>query len=571
MKAFPVIIYFLQNKTTKRNFMFLSKFILFLVGVVCLYSILFHVIMQYEGREYTWITGFYWSLTVMSTLGFGDITFHSDLGRFFTLFVLISGVVFLLVLLPFTFVNFFYQPWLDAQRKAHTPRKLPEKEKDHIIITNLDPVTTSLIPKLKKYDHPYVIVVPDMNEAQNLHNQGYRVVVGDYEDPETFKNLRLNSAALVLVTNDDMTNTSISFTVRELTSKVPIVADADKESSVDILEYAGNTHVFQFMKMLGKGMALRVKGTSQVTNVVGNFGQLLIAEAPVAGTPFENKNLLSTRIREETGLSVVGIWERGKFIPPLPQTIITAAQVLVMAGSEEQLALYEKTFNNSTPFNNKDAPVLILGGGRVGSTAAKTLKEYQIPYTIIEKSQTVVKKVKKDNGHHVYGDATDLNVLRNAGIEHARSVLVTPHNDAMNIHLTFYCRRLRPDIEIISRATEEKTVAKLYRAGADLVMSSATLGANNILNFLRPNELSMFTEGLNIFSRTVPRVLIGTSLIEGGIREKTECTVIAINRQGKQIVSPDPDTVFKEQDEIIMIGSPEAEEIFAAKYLKRKR
>lgn len=549
--------------------MFLSRFLIFLVGVVCLYSILFHIIMQYEGREYSWLTGFYWSLTVMSTLGFGDITFHSDLGRLFTLFVLVSGVVFLLVLLPFTFVNFFYQPWLDAQQKARTPLKLPEKTKGHIIITKLDPVTTNLIPKLKRYDYPYVLVVPDINEAQSLHDQGYRVVVGDYDDPETFKNLRLHNAALVVITNDDITNTSISFTVRELTGKIPIVADANNDNSVDILEYAGNTHVFQFMKMLGEGMALRVKGTSKNANIVGNFGRLLIAEAPVAGTPFENKNLISTGIREKTGLTVVGIWERGKFIPPLPQTVITTAQVLVMAGSEEQLAKYEEILSTSTTrTNSAEAPVLILGGGRVGHNAAQTLEKYQIPYTIIEKSQTII---RKNNGHHVYGDATDLNIIRSAGIEHARSVLVTPHNDAMNIHLTFYCRRLRPDIEIISRATEEKTVAKLYRAGADLVMSSATLGANSIINFLRPNELSMFTEGLNIFSRATPRILAGTSLIEAGIREKTGCTVIAINRHGKQIVSPDPVTVFQDQDEIIMIGSPEAEGEFAKKYLNKKK
>ncbi len=569
MKFLPVIIYFLQNKTTRRNFIFLSKFIGFLIGIVSLYSVLFHVIMlQHEGREYTWITGFYWTLTVMSTLGFGDITFYSDLGRSFTLLVLVTGVLFLIVLLPFTFVNFFYQPWLDAQQKAQTPLSLPAGTKDHIIITSLDPVTANLIPKLKKYGYLYALIVPDLNEAQRLHNLGYKVVVGDYDNPETFKNLRLHNAALVVVTNDDMTNTSISFTVRELTSKVPIVTDADSDNSIDILEYTGNNHVFQFMKMLGEGMAVRVKGTIQGANVVGNFGQLLIAEAPAAGTPFENKNLLSTNIRETTGLTVVGIWERGKFIPPLPQTIITAAQVLVMAGSKEQIDRYEKIFSPAALLNHKDAPVLILGGGRVGSIAAKTLEEYQIPYIIVEKNQAII---KRNNGHHVYGDATDLAILRNAGIENARSVLITPHNDAMNIHLTFYCRRIRPDIEIISRAVEEKTVAKLYRAGADLVMSSATIGANCILNFLRPDEFSMFTEGLNIFSRKVPSMLVSTSLIEGGIREKTECTVIAINRRGKQIVNPDPTIIFQDEDEIIMIGSPESEEKFAEQYLHKKK
>ena len=76
------------------------------------YSILFHVLMLYEGQEHSWMTGLYWTLTVMSTLGFGDITFHSDLGRTFSIVVLLSGMVSLLMLLPFTFIEFFYAPWM---------------------------------------------------------------------------------------------------------------------------------------------------------------------------------------------------------------------------------------------------------------------------------------------------------------------------------------------------------------------------------------------------------------------------------------------------------------------------
>jgi hypothetical protein len=60
------------------------------------------MLMLYEGRQYSWVTGFYWTLTTMSTLGFGDITFHSDAGRLFSVVVLLSGIVFLLVMLPFT-------------------------------------------------------------------------------------------------------------------------------------------------------------------------------------------------------------------------------------------------------------------------------------------------------------------------------------------------------------------------------------------------------------------------------------------------------------------------------------
>ena len=203
MKSFPVVIYFLQNKRTKRNFIALFKFFAFLIGIVCLYSFLFHILMQHEGREFSWITGFYWSLTVMSTLGFGDITFHTDLGLFFTLVVLLSGVIFLLILLPFTFVQFFYEPWLEAQQKAGTPRELSENITGHIIITNLGPVTANLIKKLESYHYQYVLLEPDLNKAQELHDQGYNVVVGDLDDPETYERLRLHKAALVVATNDD--------------------------------------------------------------------------------------------------------------------------------------------------------------------------------------------------------------------------------------------------------------------------------------------------------------------------------------------------------------------------------
>ncbi len=563
MKSFPVVIFFLQNQRTRKNFIVLSKFFAFLVGMVCVYSVLFHILMQYEGREYSWITGFYWSLTVMSTLGFGDIIFHTDLGLFFTLIVLLSGVVFLLILLPFTFVQFFYAPWLEAQQKAETPRELPEATAGHIIITNLDPVTTTLIKQLKQYRYQYVVVVPDLNKAQELHDQGYNVVVGDLDDPGTYDRLRVKKAALVVATNDDLMNSSIAFTVRELSEQIPIVTNADNEHSIDILEFHGNTQVFEFMKMLGRGMALRTPGVCAGVSVIGNFGRLVIAEIPAGGTRFAGKMLLETRLREMTGLIVVGLWERGKFSIPLPETVINEAMVLVVAGSDEQLGKYDTLFGMSCTAHRNDVPVLILGGGRVGRIAAKTLEEYNIISTLVEKDPAVVQTFGK---RYIVGDAADINTLRRAGLEDARAVLITPHHDAMNIYLTFYCRQLRPDIKIISRAIAERTVSKLYRAGADLVMSSASLGANSILNFLQPNELSMFTEGLNIFSRPVPPSLVGKSLIESRIREQTGCTVIAVNTHGSQSVSPVPGTLLQKHDAVILIGTTESEDRFLETY-----
>ena len=100
MKALTTVLTaFLENRTSRRNLMALFRLIVLLLAIVTVYSVLFHEIMEREGQRHSWVTGFYWTLTVMSTLGFGDITFESDLGRFFSILVLVTGVVFLLVLL----------------------------------------------------------------------------------------------------------------------------------------------------------------------------------------------------------------------------------------------------------------------------------------------------------------------------------------------------------------------------------------------------------------------------------------------------------------------------------------
>lgn len=91
MKYFPsLFLHYLRNRATRRNLWVLMQFLATLIAMVTVYSVLFHYLMACEGRQYSWITGVYWTLTVMSTLGFGDITFHTDLGLLFSIIVLLS-------------------------------------------------------------------------------------------------------------------------------------------------------------------------------------------------------------------------------------------------------------------------------------------------------------------------------------------------------------------------------------------------------------------------------------------------------------------------------------------------
>ncbi len=559
MKYLPSqLLIFFQNTAAKRNFVSLSKYFLFLLLIVFIYSILFHAIMLYEGRDFSWITGVYWSLTVMSTLGFGDITFSSDLGLLFTLIVLISGIIFLLIILPFTFIQFFYAPWLEAHLKIRTPSELPKETRDHVIITSLEPITKRLLTHLKNRRIPYVIIERDFRRTVELHDAGFKVVVGEPDDPETYRRVQVESASMVVATNDDMMNTNISFTVREITDKVPIITNADREHSLDILEFPGNTYVFQFMKMLGEALGRRTLGVSSTTSIIGRFEEVLITEFPVRRSPLEGKVLADTGLRKKSGVTVVGIWEREEFRLPTPKTLIRSTAILVLAGSAEQLKKFDDLYILPYEEYEEDAPVLILGGGRVGNAAAETLEKHNMPYKIIEKRPVVAEQKE----HSILGDAADILTLQKAGIENTRAVIITTHNDDVNIYLTFYCRQLRPNVLIISRSTSERNVSTLHRAGADLVMSYASMGTSEILKLLQPGEVSMFTEGLTVFKSKVLPFIKGKTLAESRIREKTGCGVIGIKKKERMIVSPDPHIPLEEGDELILIGMNESEQRF---------
>ncbi len=553
------LTYFLRDAQARQNVRALLRLLAVLLLLVVVFTVLFHVLMEREGQQHSWLTGLYWTLTVMTTLGFGDITFHSDLGRAFSVVVLLSGVVFLLVLLPFTFIQFFYAPWMEAQRQSRAPRELPEDTRGHVILSHYDAVTMSLIPRLEFYGHPYVVLEDDVARALELHDRGVRVMVGPKDDQETYRRLRVQAASLLVVTGDDFLNTNIAFTARELTEQVPIASLARKPESVDVLELAGSNHVIQLPDMLGRSLARRTLAGEVRANVIGRFGQLVIAEAPVTGTPFVGKTLAETRLREVTGVNVVGMWQRGQFSIPRSDTRIESSTVLVLAGTDAQLETFDSLV---VIYNVFDRPVLILGGGRVGRAVAASLREREVPYRIVEEKPENARGLE----HAVVGSAADLEVLKRAGIDEAPTALVTTSNDALNIYLTIYCRRLRPDMQIISRATLERNVSTLHRAGADFVMSYASMGANAILTVLEQGDVVMRAEGLDVFRYPASAKVIGRSLRETRIREETGCSVIALEMPERTVVNPDPSQPIPAGVELILIGTAEGERRFKERF-----
>ncbi len=564
MKLLPSAIYSLANgkSTGRRNLSQLLKLILIVLVFVLLSSAVFHLLMEREDRggNFEWFDGIYWTMVTMTTLGYGEITFQSGLGKLFSIGVMLFGMMSMLVILPFAFIRFAYEPWMEAQNAARTPRALPEDTEGHVIITYLDPVSRALIHKLGQYTIPYVLLVADKDEALRLHDQGFAVAVGDSDDPEAYRNVRVEQAAMVVATGKDEANANIAFTVRELVdNSVRVVTLAKSEASIDILELAGSRNVIRLGEMMGQFLARRTIGNDALAHVIGHFDELLIAEAMVMGTPLVGKTLAECNFREMTHTSVVGVWDRGEYKGAGPDTTISESTVLVLAGSKEMIQNYNQVF---CIYHAEESHVVIIGGGRVGRATARALAKRGLRYTIVEELPERIRNEK----YYVEGSAARIEVLEEARIKEASTVIITTGQDDTNIYLTQYCRKLCPDIQVISRANTERNVGTLHRAGADFVASYASMGVNIIFNLLKRSDILMVAEGLNVFRVELPEHLEGRTLIESEIRQRTGCSVIAIQREvdgsDVHIIHFDPTEALREGDELVLIGNIESEETF---------
>jgi voltage-gated potassium channel len=563
VKFTALMLSWLSGPLRERNlrpFFFLIGLFVLLIAV---YSLIFHALMAAEGQDYSWATGIYWTVVTMSTLGYGDVVFTSNTGQLFSVVVLLSGSTLILVLLPFTFIQFVFMPWMDRRAARATPRRLDADAHGHLVLTGLGPIEQALVARAERSGVPYVVVVPSATDAVDLAARGYRVMIGELDDPATYEACRAEAAAVVVTTGTDAANANIAFTARGVTP-APVVATADSDSSVDVLELAGASVVMQLGHMLGSAMARRVLSPDGTAHVVGQRADLLIAEVGATRSPLSGRSLADSGVRAATGVTVLGSWLRGGYSPARADTVVDPSSTLVLAGTAGQLERFNATFA-TTGAGATEPWVVILGAGRVGQALASELTAAGVPHTMVERRAD---RHHASTEHLVRGDAADLEVLRTAGIDRATTVAVTTHDDDMNVYLALYVRKLRPDVELLCRSNLDRNVATLYRAGADSVLSYAAAGADAVWGTFRHDDSVMVAEGLEVFTVAVPASLAGQTLAEAQLVARTGCSVVAVvNADGTTTASPGADQRLPHGGALLLIGGTDAEQ--AARQLTR--
>jgi len=197
---------------------------------------------------------------------------------------------------------------------------------------------------------------------------------------------------------------------------------------------------------------------------------------------------------------------------------------------------------------------VVVGYGEVGQTIARKLDEAGLNNTVIDRNEKP--------GVDIVGDATEPDELRAAGVENAQTTVLALSEDTDTEFATLVIRDLNPDVEIIARAEETENVQKMYRAGADYVLSLATISGRMLASTILADEQVISMDEQVEIVRTTANELADQTLGEARVRGRTGCTVVAVERNGTVITDVGPDVHIEAGDELVVAGTDAAVDRF---------
>ncbi len=209
------------------------------------------------------------------------------------------------------------------------------------------------------------------------------------------------------------------------------------------------------------------------------------------------------------------------------------------------------------------AHAIVCGYGRVGRASAHELSRQGQEVLVID---TDPERLVASPYPFLVADATRDEVLRDAGIERARTLVATLDTDAASLYVVLTAASLNPVVRIIARARTDEAESKMMRAGADRVVNPQRLGGNRIAAFATQPDVVDFLdvvmhEGTLEFRMEDVEVhpqaaLAGSTVAQWRSREGETPLLLALRQSGGDFVTnPDPGTVIKVGDVLIAVGT----------------
>ena len=520
---------------------------LLLVGSMLLFALLYQNGMRiYEGAPRTFLHSLQIVVETFTTTGFGsDSPWVSPEMQVFVILMDLFGT--LLIFMAFPVIAF---PLLEDILSTTVPTSVADDTEDHVVICSYTTRAEALVDELDSWGVDHIIIESDRERATELYENDHRVIHADPTSITGLEGAALGSARALVADVSDQVDASIVLTAREIVEDVPIVSVIEEPDRQSYHRLAGADHVLSPRPLLGQSLTSKV-----TTSVTADLGEAIeigddfgVAELPIRrGSRLVGTTLAESGIREQSGVNVIGVWFRGEFeTPPSPNATLTDGTVLLVTGREEQLEeLKQLTLSEVRRFSRGET--IVIGYGKVGSRITAALDEAGLAYTVVDRTEM--------DGVDVVGDATEPETLQAAGIENARSVILAMPDDTTTEFVTLVVRDISPETEIIARVQEIESVQKMYRAGADYVLSLATVSGRMIASTILEDEDVLSLDQQVEVVRTVAPKLVGQTIGDADVRSKTGCTVVGVERNGTVITDVGPEFGVETGDELIVAGT----------------
>jgi len=217
---------------------------------------------------------------------------------------------------------------------------------------------------------------------------------------------------------------------------------------------------------------------------------------------------------------------------------------------------------------------IICGIGKVGKNVVSSLLKLNkklVLIDIIDIKEIILSHLDFNNNKNIFyitGDATDENILLQAGIKNAKGLVASVRDDAINLFIALTAKKLNPDLTIASYVIEEKNISKFYSIGIDEVISGDSLIGERLALSLTNKNIFKFIEQTNIINGDQTFYIgdiaikenskfIGKSLRDTNIYREIGLLIFAIKKYNEQFYkyNPDLETILEKGDILITFGS----------------